>query len=107
MLMLLLLLYNYSLNSSDVCPSNKGFRSTEADAVFDRLFPSLKSFNPPTHPDTILLKSVSGRCRSDRIPVGPITVRYRFKQNASSPYVQSNFNGSSIFGTMEICSRYR
>ena len=34
-------------------------------------------------PANILLKSISDRYRPDRYPVGPITVRYRFKQNAS------------------------
>ena len=33
-------------------------------------------------PASILHKSISDRYRSDRVPVGPITVRYRFKQNA-------------------------
>ena len=33
-------------------------------------------------PASILLKSISGHYRPDRIPVGPITARYRFKQNA-------------------------
>ena len=32
---------------------------------------------------SILLKSTSDRYRPDRIPVGPITVRYRFKHNAN------------------------
>ena len=31
---------------------------------------------------SILIKSISGCFRADRIPVGQITVRYRFRQNA-------------------------
>ena len=34
------------------------------------------------YPDSIPLLSISARYRSDRIPVGPITGRYRFMWNA-------------------------
>ena len=48
-------------------------------------------------PASILLKSISDRYWPDSIPVGPITVRYRFKQNASwvstSPYVRARVDG--------------
>ena len=42
-------------------------------------------------PVSIQLKSISDRYWPDRIPVGPITIRYRFKQNASEE------NGSQAF----------
>ena len=35
------------------------------------------------HPANILLKSVLDRYRPDRNAVGPITIRYKFEQNAN------------------------
>ena len=43
----------------------------------------LSALSGAMHPFSILLKSISGGYRPDRSPVRPITVRYRFKKNAS------------------------
>ena len=40
------ILFEYSLYNSDVCLGNRGFRPSRKGIIFNRKFPSFKSFNP-------------------------------------------------------------
>ena len=41
------ILFDHNLYSSDVSPGNRGFRPSRMGIIFNRKFPSFKSFNPP------------------------------------------------------------
>ena len=41
------ILFDHNLNSSDVSLGNRGFRPSRTGIIFNRIFPSFKSFNPP------------------------------------------------------------
>ena len=41
------ILFNHNLYSSDVTLGNRGFRPSRMGIIFNRKFPSFKSFNPP------------------------------------------------------------
>ena len=41
------ILFNHNLYSSDVSLGNRGFRPSRTGTIFNRKFPSFKSFNPP------------------------------------------------------------
>ena len=41
------ILFDHNLYSSDVSLGNRGFRPSRTDIIFNRKFPSFKSFNPP------------------------------------------------------------
>ena len=48
----LCILFDHNLYSSDVSIGNRGFRPSRTGIVFNRKFPSFKSFNPPKMPRT-------------------------------------------------------
>ena len=41
------ILFNHSFYSSDISLGNRGFRPSRMGIIFNRKFPSFKSFNPP------------------------------------------------------------
>ena len=41
------ILFNHNLYSSDISLGNRGFRPSRTGIIFNRKFPSFKSFNPP------------------------------------------------------------
>ena len=43
------ILFDHNLYSSDVSLGNRGFRPSRMGIIFNRKFPSFKSFNPPKH----------------------------------------------------------
>ena len=72
---------------SNKCLLNIGVTAISIFLIPTVIYLNQNSVSNNRNRDSFLLKSISDRYRLDRNPVGPITVRYKYKQSANGSHL--------------------